>query len=70
MIITQYATFEQMHGRKSSLFELTEQLKPFSRESVLWFCAIASLALKLWDGSGWDRSNYDELVKDRLIVSG
>jgi hypothetical protein len=64
MIIAKYATFEQMHGRKSSLLELTQQLGSFSRESVLWFCSIASLALKLWDGGGWDRANYDELVKD------
>jgi hypothetical protein len=43
MIIAQYATFEEMHGRKSTLFALLERLKPFSRESILWFCAIASL---------------------------
>jgi hypothetical protein len=57
-----YATFEQMHGRKSTMAQLIDRLKPFSRESVLYACAVAGMILKLWDGPHWDRANYDLLV--------
>jgi hypothetical protein len=54
-----YATFEQMHGRKSSLGDLVEGLKPFSRTSVLYACAVTGMVLRIWDGTNWERSNYD-----------
>src|SRR6267378_161718 len=54
-----YATFEQMHGRKSSLADLAERLKPFSRTSVLYTCAATGMVLRLWDGTSWERSHYD-----------
>ena len=38
-----YSTFEQMHGRKSSISELIERLRPFSRDSVLTLCAFISI---------------------------
>jgi hypothetical protein len=57
-----YATFEQMHGHKSSLAELIERLKPFSLESVLYTCAISGMVLKLWQGPDWDRSKYDLFI--------
>lgn len=57
-----YATFEQMHGRKSSLAELVEGLQRFSRESVLYTCAVTGMVLKLWDGTNWDRTNYDLFI--------
>jgi hypothetical protein len=54
-----YATFEQMHGRKSTLAELVQRLKPFSRTSVLYTCAVTGMTLRIWDGTNWERSNYD-----------
>jgi hypothetical protein len=54
-----YATFEQIHGYKSSIAELIGKLKPFSRESVLYGCAAMGMVLKLWQGSDWDRASYD-----------
>lgn len=57
-----YATFEQMHGRKSSLPELAERLKVFSRGSVLYMCAVTGMVLRLWDGADWDRTHYDAFL--------
>src|ERR1700680_2835899 len=57
-----YATFEQMHGRKSSVPELVERLKIFSRGSVLYMCAVTGMLLRLWDGADWDRSHYDAFL--------
>ena len=49
--------FVRVHSDETTqVEELIERLKPFSRESVLWFCAIASLALKLWEGGAWDQA--------------
>jgi hypothetical protein len=62
MILAIYATFEQMHGRKSTVEELIHLLKRFSRESVLYLCAISGIVLKLWERGGWGRPNYDVLV--------
>jgi hypothetical protein len=57
-----YATFEQMHGSKSTVPELVERLKPFSRGSVLYMCAVTGMVLKLWDGAEWDRTHYDAFL--------
>lgn len=62
MILAGYATFEEMHGRKSTLPELIDRLKPFSRESVLYICAATGMILKLWQRGGWDHTNYDLLI--------
>jgi len=48
-----------MHGRKSSLEDLVERLRPFSRTSVLYTCAVTGMVLRIWDGTNWERSNYD-----------
>lgn len=39
--------------------ELVESLKPFSRTSVLYTCAVTGMVLRLWDGADWERSHYD-----------
>jgi hypothetical protein len=57
-----YATFEQMHGRKASLEELAERLKPYSRESVLYVCATIGMILKLWNRADWERTHYELLL--------
>lgn len=62
MIFASYATYEQMHGRKSTVDELTHMLQRFSRESVLYVCAVTGIILKLWERGGWDRANYDMLI--------
>jgi hypothetical protein len=59
-----YATYEQMHGRKSTVEELTRLLQRFSRESVLYGCAVSGVLLKLWERGGWDRTNYDVMIGD------
>jgi len=50
MRVATYATFEEMHGRKSSPTDLIDRLRPFSRESVLYGCAVVGMLLKIWDG--------------------
>jgi hypothetical protein len=57
-----YATFEEMHGYKSSLDELVAKLKPFSRESVVYGCAAVGMVLRLWQGVDWDRASYDLVI--------
>ena len=63
MMFASYATYEQMHGRKSTLDELTHLLQRFSRESVLYVCAVTGIILKLWERGGWERDNYDTLIE-------
>lgn len=63
MDISTYATFEVMHGRKSSLPELAKQLQPFARESIIYFCSAIGLILKLWQRGDWDRTHYQLLVR-------
>jgi hypothetical protein len=62
MILSTYATFEQMHGRRSSISELIDKLSPFSRESVISLCSYISILLKLWDRGASDLARYDHLV--------
>jgi len=62
MILSTYATFEQMHGRKSSEQELIEKLSPFSRESVVSLCSYISMLLKLWERNIFDLNRYDHLI--------
>jgi len=62
MIFAIYATYEQMHGRKSTVEELIRLLRRFSRESVLYVCAVTGIILKLWERGGWERANYDVLI--------
>lgn len=62
MKISVFATYEQMHGRKSTIAELAERLKPFSRESVLYTCSVRGMVLRLWQGADWDRANHDLLL--------
>ncbi len=62
MILATYSTFEQMHGRKSSISELIDCLRPYSRESVLTLCAFISILLKLWDSTAPELDRYDHLI--------
>lgn len=62
MKLLEYATFEQMHGRKSTLPELAGRLRQFSRSSVLYTCALTGIALKLWEGGEIDLSTYDLFI--------
>lgn len=43
-----YETFEDLFGRRSTLNELVADLKPFTRESVLWICAVIVTGMQLW----------------------
>jgi hypothetical protein len=61
MILATYATYEQMHGYKSTIADLIRQLQQFSRESVLYACAVTGIILKLWEREGW-RTNYDVAI--------
>jgi len=60
--ISVYATFEVMHGRKASLEELVERLRPFSRWSIIYACATVGMILKLWQRGDWDRTHYGLLI--------
>ena len=62
MELRTYATFEEMHGRKSALEEIIERLRVFSRESVLYACSVTATILKLWERGGWAKENYEELI--------
>jgi hypothetical protein len=62
MILATYSTFQQMHGRKSSLEELTDWLRPYSRESILSLCSFISTLLKLWDATSPDLARYDHAI--------
>src|SRR5215813_13749886 len=62
MILSTYATFEQMHGRKSSLNELVAHLSHLSRESVVSLCSYIGILLKLWERSVFDLARYDHLI--------
>jgi len=62
MILATYATFEEMHGRKSTLDELIERLEIYSRESVLYICSVTGIILKLWQRGGWAKENYFALI--------
>jgi hypothetical protein len=57
------ATFEVMHGRKSTMEELILRLQPFSRESVLYLSSVIGMVLKLWERGGWDKSYYELLLR-------
>src|ERR1700733_1239915 len=62
MIFATYSTFQQMHGRKSSLQELVDRLRPCSRDSVVSLCSFICVLLKLWDADPFDLSRYDHLI--------
>src|SRR5258708_18779810 len=62
MILVTYATFEQMHGLKSSRQELVEKLCRYSQESVISLCSFISILLKLWDPGNYDLVRYDHLI--------
>lgn len=62
MIWATYATFQTMHGTKSSLPELVAKLRPYSRESVISLCSFIGILLKLWDPGRYDLARYDHLV--------
>jgi len=60
--LAQYGTFEDMHGHKSNLAELIDRVKPFSRESVIYWCAVIGMILKTWQRGEWDQTHYDYVV--------
>lgn len=62
MELRTYATFEEMHRRKSTLQEIIERLSVFSCESVLYTCSVTATILKLWERGGWAKENYNELI--------
>jgi hypothetical protein len=62
MIWSTYATFESMHGAKSSLSELIGRLRLFSRASVISLCSFIGLVLKLWEPGAYDLKRYDHLI--------
>ena len=63
MRMSTYATFESMHGRKSTIEELIALLRPFSRESVLYLCFVIGALLKMWDPDESPDSDYALLVR-------
>jgi hypothetical protein len=62
MILVTYATFQQMHGRKSSIQELILLLRRYSRDSVISLCSFVSILLKLWDYGSLHQAHYDHLI--------
>jgi len=62
MELRTYATFEEMHRRTSTLDEIIDRLRVFSRESVLYACSVTAIILKLWERGGWAKEHYDELI--------
>lgn len=59
-----YATFEEMHGYESTLEQLINKLKPFSRSSVLFACSVTGIMLKLWKGDEWEKSLYARAINE------
>jgi hypothetical protein len=57
-----YATFKEMHGYESTIDELIDRLRLFSRESVLYVCSVTGIILKLWQGNDWARENYASTI--------
>ena len=57
-----YATFEVMHGRKSTVEELISALNRYSRESILYLCSAIGMILKLWQGAE-DHTHYELLIR-------
>ncbi len=57
-----YATFEQMHGRRSTVPEIVALLRQFSRESVLYVCSVTGSILELWQRGAWKKENYDVAI--------
>jgi hypothetical protein len=62
MIFATYSTFQQMHGRKSSLQDLVGRIGPCSRDSVVSLCSFIGILLKLWDADPFDLARYDHLI--------
>ncbi|MBZ5505152.1 MAG: hypothetical protein LAO78_06675 [Acidobacteriia bacterium] len=62
MPVQTYASFQEMFRRKSTLDELIQRLKVFSRWSVLFTCSGIGIILKLWERSGWEKRNYPILL--------
>jgi hypothetical protein len=56
-----FETFQVMFGRKSTLPELIDLLRPFSRKSVLHTCATVGVLLRLWERNP-HLKHYDHLV--------
>lgn len=61
MTYATFETFEVMFGRKSSLSELINLLRLFSRRSVLHTCATIAVLLRLWERKP-DLQHYDHPV--------
>lgn len=57
-----YATFENLHGRKSTIAELIVLLQNYSRESVLYLCSVIGTSLRLWEGEP-DPTHYDLVMR-------
>jgi hypothetical protein len=62
MPVQTYGSFEGIFRRKSTLEELIQRLKIFSRWSVLFTCSGIGIILKLWERSGWEIRNYPILL--------
>jgi hypothetical protein len=44
-----YETYEEFHGRKSTLDELVADIAKFDRQSMLWVCGVIITGMQLWD---------------------
>lgn len=59
-----YATFKEMHGYQSTLEDLINKLRLFSRSSVLFACSVTGIMLKLWKGSDWEKDLYASTIDE------
>src|SRR5271165_3259634 len=44
-----YESYEEFHGRKSTMDELVADIAKFDRQSMLWVCGVIITGMQLWD---------------------
>ena len=59
-----YETYEEFHGRKSTMDELIADVAQFSQQSMLWVCAVIITGMQLWDRiDNQPAGVFDTLIK-------
>ena len=59
-----YETYEEFHGRKSTMDELIADVAQFSQQSMLWVCAVIIAGMQLWDRiDNQPAGVFDTLIK-------
>ncbi len=62
-IIARYTSYETLFDRRSTLEELINTIRNYSRESVIYVCSAAALLMRIWNRGGFDIRGHDNLVQ-------